>query len=389
MRIFITGVTGFLGGELLVELAAREDVKIIYCLIRAQSEDNAYARLIKVFQLHDNFYDADKVIPILGDLADEGLGDALMNDPRLNEVNTVIHSAANTSFSRIYDDIVETINIGGTRQILRWAKSLKNLDVFTYVGTAAICGSNVKNAVISEGNALNTKAKHLVKYSYTKMVGEMMLKDYLPEDKILVVRPSIIMGDSRNWTPRSYVILWALAALNQMRLFPVNAQSNIDIISIDYAVAAIIALLVNKNRKYNIYHISAGIASATTPEKVTDTIKRRVVARPEYRFVDKSLLTSMKKWSKNSISIDDDDPLHDHKDYLAYWLDYFGDNRKLRILFYALEPYINFIELGQIFDNSRLLEDTNISPSIPAHEYVVNSVKYIDLINVFEGAIDP
>lgn len=87
--------------------------------------------------------------------------------------------------------------------------------------------------------------------------------------------------------------------------------------------------------------------------------------------------------------IDDHNPLYEHKEYLDYWLEYFGDNSKLRILFYALEPYIEFIELGQIFDNSRLIEDTQMGPSIPAHIYITNSARHFDAINIFEGAIDP
>jgi hypothetical protein len=69
-------------------------------------------------------------------------------------------------------------------------------------------------------------------------------------------------------------------------------------------------------------------------------------------------------------------------------MNYFGDNTKLRVLFYALEPYINFVELGQIFDNSRLLEDTTVGPSIPAHIYLKETAIHIDSINIFEGAID-
>jgi len=389
MEIFLTGATGFLGGELLVELARRKEVHTIYCLVRAHNEEKALARITKVFDLHGDYFDAQKVIPVVGELTDEHLSAMLTNNSRLRNVDTVIHSAANTSFTKIFADIVENVNIGGTRQLLLWAKTLKNLNVFMYVGTAAICGTNVKDCVVTEEMSPNLAAKHLVKYSYTKMIGELLLKEYLPEDKILVVRPSIIMGDSRTWIPRSYVILWALATVNHMRLFPVHPQSNIDIIPIDYATRSIIELLFNSNRNYNVYHISAGVMSATNPEKLTGAIKDSFPDKPDFKFVSKALLTNMKKWSKNGLALDDHNPLYEHKDYLDYWVDYFGDNSKLRILFFALEPYINFIELGQIFDNSRLLEDTRVGLSIPAHVYITGSAKHFDSINIFEGAIDP
>jgi thioester reductase-like protein len=389
MELFLTGITGFLGGELLVELSKRTEIEKIFCLVRASNDETALIRLEKVFGLHGDYFDRTKIIPIAGDLSDSYLSAKLCKNGLLANVDTIIHSAANTSFSKIYDDIVEKVNIGGTRQILEWAKTLKRLNIFTYIGTATICGSLVKNILVKEEMSPNLSAKHLVKYSYTKMMGELMLKDYLPESKVLVVRPSIIMGDSREWKPRSYVILWALATLNELRLIPTNADSKIDIIPIDYATRSIIELLLNKQRKYSVYHISSGQNSITTPQLATDSIKGFFKGKPDFKFVDKKLLSDMKKWTKNQFQINELKHLNEFIEYLNYWLDNFEDITKLRILFYALEPYINFIELNQVFDNSRLLEDTSAGDSIPAHIYMKTSGKYLNSINIFEGAIDP
>jgi hypothetical protein len=197
------------------------------------------------------------------------------------------------------------------------------------------------------------------------------------------------MGDSREWVPRSYVILWALATLNELRLIPANPHSKVDIISIDYAARSIIEVLMNKQRKYNVYHISSGESSYTTPEFATNAIKDFFPDKPDFKFVDKKLLADMKKWTKNVSMINEQNHLHQYNDYLNYWIDNFGDNTRLRILFYALEPYINFISLNQVFDNSRLLEDTNMGHSIPAHVYLKNTGKHIREINIFEGAVDP
>jgi thioester reductase-like protein len=389
MQIFLTGTTGFLGGELLVELSKNADVEKIFCLVRAISEDAAFHRIKKVFDFHGDYLDPQKIIPVVGDLTDTQLAQKLIANTQLNAVDTILHSAANTSFSKIYDDIVERVNIGGAQQILEWARTLKGLNVFTYVGTATICGATVENIVVTEDMSPNLAAKHLVKYSYTKMMGELLLKNYLPDEKILVVRPSIIMGDSREWVPRSYVILWALATLNELRLIPANPQSKVDIISIDYAARSIIEVLMNKRRKYNVYHISSGESSYTTPELATNAIKKFFQDKPDFKFVDKKLLADMKKWTKNVSMISEQSHLHQYNDYLNYWIDNFGDNTKLRILFYALEPYINFISLNQVFDNSRLLEDTNMGHSIPAHVYLQNTGQHIRKINIFEGAVDP
>jgi len=373
---------------LLVDLSKREDIDKIFCLVRSANEENALARIKKVFDLHNDPFDRDKIIAVTGDLADDYLAENLKADSRLNGVSIIIHSAANTSFSKIYDSLVEKINIGGLKQILSWAQSLPSLNLFTYVGTATICGSLVKNHV-TEDMSPDLSAKHLVKYSYTKMTGELLLKEYLPENKILVVRPSIIMGDTRNWVPRSYVILWALATLNELRLVPANAHSKIDIVPVDYVSQAIIKLVFNPARKYRVYHISSGEKACSTPYLSTEAIKDEFPEKPPFRFTDKKLLADMKKWTKGTGLLPEDSPLVNFSHYLEYWVENFGNNTNLRILLYALEPYIHFIELNQVFDNSRLLEDTDMEQSVPAHIYLKTAGKYLNRINVFEGAIDP
>ena len=84
------------------------------------------------------------------------------------------------------------------------------------------------------------------------------------------------MGDSRDWKPRSYVILGALAAMNAIRLIPTNPHSNLDIIPMDYAVRAIAGLLFAK-RRWTTYHISAGKASATNLDKMLVALAGTIV----------------------------------------------------------------------------------------------------------------
>ena len=81
--------------------------------------------------------------------------------------------------------------------------------------------------------------------------------------------------------------------------------------------------------------------------------------------------------------------LAEFSDYCDYWERIFEDKSTLRIIFAGLEPYIDFIELSQIFDNSRLLQDTGIKPPIAAHDYIINSMEYIKNINILEGAYEP
>ena len=385
MNIFITGATGLVGGEVLVTLSKRSDVNKIYCLVRSANESDAITRLEKVFNLHNDYYDKEKIFAIPGDLDDQNLTNKLHENKELKDVDVIIHSAANTSFSRIYDDLVEKINIQGLNKIVQWAKQLKKLSTFLYIGTATICGKDITNEIIYEDMSPNLKANHLVKYTYTKMQGEILLQQELPADKILIARPSIIMGDSRPIVPRSPVILWALETFNTLRLCPFNANSPLDIISVDFAADAIVKLLFAK-RNHSVYHISSGTGSSTTPLKTLSAIEPFFKELPPLKFISNSYLNKLKLWSKGTINATNG--LAEFSDYCSYWEDTFEDRGKLRIIFAGLEPYIEFIELGHIFDNTRLLMDVDIKPPIAAHDYIVNSINYIKNINILEGAYE-
>ena len=386
MNVFVTGCTGFLGGELLVALSKQEKVGKIYCLIRALSDEHALLRIKHVFELHGDNFDEKRIIPVVGNLGEKGLAEQLAANNELKDVNVVIHSGANTSFSKIYDNLVEQVNIGGTEELLKWSATLANLNTFLYVGTASICGKEVKNRLILEEESPNTKVHHVVKYTYTKMMGELMLPKYLPKEKILVVRPSIVMGDSRQWIPRSYVILWAFATVNLLRLIPVNSTSSLDIVPVDFASEAIVSLLFAK-RNHSVYHISSGKQSISSPYLINQAVAQSFPDMIPFRYMEKSMLKQMKLWAKNKLP--EGSELYSYPEYLDYWKKAFGDIGRMRILLAALEPYLEFAELGQIFDSSKLLKDTGINNPEPAHAYISRSAKYLKNIDVFAGAIDP
>jgi nucleoside-diphosphate-sugar epimerase len=383
VNVFLTGVTGFLGGELAVLLSKSPRIERIYCLVREYDGVDPVARLKQVFDFYGDPFDKSRVIPVFGDLKDDQLATKLAGDARLEEVDTVIHSAADTSFAPGSSRSVFRVNVRGTNQILQWAKSLPQLRTFVYVGTASICGADLNGTHLYEDQSPRRDAKHLVRYSYTKMLGEMHVMRAIPKEKLLIVRPSIIMGDSRDRRPRSYVILWVLAACHALRLIPASPRANLDIIPIDYAAQAILELLFAK-RRWTTYHISAGQQSMTNTEKLLAAVEGPPNGHPPVKFVARELVQQMKKWPKRLRSQSE---LLDYPEYLDYWHTAFNGN--LRIIMAGLEPYFRFMELDQTFDNKRLLADTGMSAPTPPHEYLLRTGKYLNEINLAEGALDP
>ena len=183
----------------------------------------------------------------------------------------------------------------------------------------------------------------------------------------------------------SPVILWAVATINQLRLIPANEHALLDIIPVDYATEAIIKLLFAK-RNHSVYHISCGAAAATTAYKVTKNLEAYFTDLPPFHFVHKPILNQMKHWTRNRLQPDSE--LYKYPVYLDYWEKAFADSGSLRILFAGLDPYLEFMELGQVFDNTRLLNDVAIEQSPAADIYINNCMTFLERIDVLEGALD-
>jgi thioester reductase-like protein len=381
MKIFLTGSTGFLGGELLVLLSKDPRVEKIYCLVRAANDAGAEKRLSGVFAIHDDYFDHEKVVPFVGDLSNKYLPDALK---KITEVDTVIHAAADTSFAPSHDENIQKTNIEGAGNVARWAAGLSDLKTFVYIGTSWICGCDRPNRLVTEDESPDMAVKHFVEYSRSKALGEINIRSIVPADKLLVVRPSIIMGDSRPWEPRSNVIKWVLAAADVLRLLPVNPEAKIDIIPVDYAAKSIVNLIFSKKRGFDTYHISSGDKSATNTALLVKAADfNSSIDRPPIRFVDYKMMEQMYIFSKKGKVTG----LKKYPEYLEYWTKNLKDD--LEQLLWALNFYCQYINLSLIFDNSRLLRDADIGLSEPAHEYIRRNKEHLKKIDVLSEDIDP
>lgn len=383
-KVFLTGATGFLGGEVLVRLAEDPRIEEVFCLVRAAGEKEGMLRLKGMFNLHGNIFPEGKIFPVIGNLQDSKLAEQLAGDDRLNEIDTVIHSGADTHFtSRCF---MEKINVGGTRSVATWAASLKKLQTFMFVGTATICGKKITGRMVFEDESPNVLVDHMVKYTRTKMFAELAVREIIPKNKMVVVRPTSIMGDSRNIKPRDFAILWVLIAINELRLIPSRDDAMIDLVGVDYVADAMHALLF-ANRKYDTYHISSGPESISNLHLLSQAMNKLETTKcPDFRFIGDAM-DELKKYSR-SISKGKEINANGYSEYMEYWKQHFGENGKLRIILSCLEDYLKFADQDVVFDNSRLLEDTNIGHPVPAHVYIKNNWPYMKEIDLMQWAQD-
>jgi len=200
----------------------------------------------------------------------------------------------------------------------------------------------------------------------------------------LVVRPSILVGDTRSVVPRSFDIAWIITALKHLRMFFGNPDAACDVIPVDYAANAILELLQGP-RTHTTYHVSAGL-SATTCRQVFDSVGCDDGDKPPLVYLDQSHLGLIKKWLRQDNA--PDSTLSAYSPHLDYVEDQVG-KRRARLMLAGLDMYWRFIDLDQRFDNARLLADTSVGMSEPAHDYLKRTAAYLDHIDPLAAAANP
>ncbi len=141
-------------------------------------------------------------------------------------------------------------------------------------------------------------------------------------------------------------------------------------------------------RKHQVYHISSGEAGCTSPSDIAKMIEHAFPDAPQFNFIGRELVHDVKMWARKRLN--ETSILNDHSEYLEYWNSIMDDASELLVLMGGLDPYIEFSELGQVFDNTKLMQSgVMVEQPRPANEYLKNSIHLIKNIDIFEAALEP
>ncbi|XP_077517052.1 fatty acyl-CoA reductase 1-like isoform X2 [Amblyomma americanum] len=260
--VFITGGTGFLG-KILIEKLLRSCVglKNVYVLMRAKDGVQPSQRLREMLDCpvfgkvkEENPSALSKVVPVIGDILEPGLGLSEEDLGTLVEnVTIVYHSAASVRFDEPLRKAID-INVLGTRRVVELCHKLKNIAAFVHVSTAyCFCNRNHVDEIIypeevpyqkvidvSEWLEDELQEKILgqvmggrpTTYHYTKALAESMLVNEAADLPVVILRPSIVTCAVREpfpgWVdnfngPAGFIIATGKGVLRTMYLRPNNS----------------------------------------------------------------------------------------------------------------------------------------------------------------------
>ncbi|KAJ6636616.1 Fatty acyl-CoA reductase wat [Pseudolycoriella hygida] len=305
-KVFLTGVTGFLG-ECFVTKLLRIGVKTVYVLIRSRKKMTPQERLDKLLQspifepLRKERPDfAHHIVLIDGTLDQLELNISIADQTTLFEnIEIIVHSAADVRFDVPLAEAALR-NIRGTRELLKLAKRMKKLENFIHISTAfAFCMRNVigedfyeppldSDVIIriteslaseSDLDILNAVGAKIIKpwpntYTFSKAITEDLVRKYRKYFKITIVKPSIVTatfhepieGWASNYSGANGVFAGIVGGV--LRCLKLEENVAIDMVYGDYVIngtlAAAYEVSTNKNVNPPIYNIISSNDYITT-----------------------------------------------------------------------------------------------------------------------------
>jgi thioester reductase-like protein len=263
--VLLTGATGFVGKEILDRFLDRG--RRVYALVRAGDDEAAAGRL----EPHA------RLAAVAGDIERPRLGLGTSRAAALaDEVTTVVHCAASVSFDLSLEKS-RRINVDGTRNVLDFARRCPNLERLSYVSTAYVSGEPGR---LFQENQLEVGQSFRNPYERSKFEAERMVRQSADGLPLQILRPSIVVGDSRTGRTSSFNVLYGplkAFARGAIPAIPARRSSPVDIVPVDYVADRTVELA--DGGPEGTFHLVAG-RNATTVGRLLELASTQLGRKP-------------------------------------------------------------------------------------------------------------
>jgi thioester reductase-like protein len=239
--IFVTGYPGFIASR-LVEKMARTDVQF-FLLVQTEFVQKAIVEVeetvLRTGTPLENF------ALIEGDITGDDLGIGSDDLETLRETVTDVYHLAAVYDLAVEKELASRVNVEGTSNVNRFARSIRGLRRYNYVSTCYVAGKR-KGRILE--NELNGDAGFRNFYEESKYLAEVSVDRLKGELPVTIFRPSVVIGDSKTGETAKYdgiyyLINYLRKAPSLLRLVNVgNENVRLNLVPVDFVVEAIAAL---------------------------------------------------------------------------------------------------------------------------------------------------
>ncbi len=183
----ITGFPAFTARRMIAKLRAAEPETKLYVLARDRAAAEAERFL-------STLPDRAQAEVLVGDISDMDLGLSSAEYRAVSRELTWIHHLAGIYFMGVDDETAHRVNVVGTRTVIELARDAQRLERVVHWSTAMVSGD--RKGTFTE-DELEVGQKFHNAYERTKHEAERLVRQAMRQLPITVVRPGIIVGDSR------------------------------------------------------------------------------------------------------------------------------------------------------------------------------------------------
>ena len=239
--LFITGFPGFIANRLLERLARRDCDFIL--LVQPSLVTRALDEIERIAQLSGKSVGDFQIVE--GDISEPRLA---LTDADLElvqqQTTRVFHLAAIYDLA-VPEDVAMRVNVGGTRNVLDVARSIRLLKQFHHVSTCYVAGKR-------EGVILETELRHDAGYrnfyEESKYLAELEVETAKRDLPVTIHRPAVVCGDSQTGETGKYdgvyyLIHYLLRWPSVLSLINIgNHVVSLNLVPVDFVVDAMAAI---------------------------------------------------------------------------------------------------------------------------------------------------
>jgi dephospho-CoA kinase len=231
----VTGFPAFTAKRMIAKLLTSEPDTKLYVLAQAKFAEDAQRHLDGLGA------PTSRAEVLIGDICDMDLGLSSTEYRALSKQLTWIHHLAGIYFMGIDDATARRVNVSGTRTVLDLARDAGRLERVVHWSTAMVSGDR-KGTFYEED--LEAGQKFHNGYERTKFEAERLVRTAMKQLPITIVRPGIIVGDSKTGEidkldgPYYLMVLIATNASGLRLPLLGRGDSPLHLVPIDYVIDA-------------------------------------------------------------------------------------------------------------------------------------------------------